>query len=234
MRMGAVPAPVSFLDTTENFAHYARDSYAKLIVAEDHLLERLPAGTMSRTAFEERLRTHEGLDRPGRRPRRRHGLLAVQRRLDRLPQGRRAPAPRHPLHLRDVRQGDPPDHRPRRHVQLDQALPRVRAGQQPDVPVLGRRDHGAADGQARPARPAGDRAGAATQPVLQRPHALRRDGQPAGRRRLRPQLRPVLRERRRAAGPRGLPPLEGRVRPRHRRRHRLDRDAAHLLLQPAG
>jgi benzoate-CoA ligase family protein len=64
MRMGAVPAPVSFLDTTENFAHYARDSYAKLIVAEDHLLERLPAGTMSRTAFEELLRKHEGLTDP--------------------------------------------------------------------------------------------------------------------------------------------------------------------------
>ena len=57
MRIGAVPAPVSFLDTTENFAHYARDSYAKLIVAEDHLLERLPAGAMSRTAFEESLRS---------------------------------------------------------------------------------------------------------------------------------------------------------------------------------
>ncbi len=39
-----MPAPVSFLDTTENFAHYARDSYAKLIVAEDALLERLPEG----------------------------------------------------------------------------------------------------------------------------------------------------------------------------------------------
>ena len=64
MRMGAVPAPVSFLDTTENFAHYARDSYAKLIVAEDHLLERLPAGAMSRTAFEEHLRKHEGLTDP--------------------------------------------------------------------------------------------------------------------------------------------------------------------------
>src|SRR3954462_2430144 len=64
MRQGAVPAPVSFLDTTENFAHYARDSYAKLIVAEDHLLERLPAGAMSRTAFEERLRQHEGLTDP--------------------------------------------------------------------------------------------------------------------------------------------------------------------------
>ena len=64
MRMGAVPAPVSFLDTTENFAHYARDSYAKLIVAEDQLLERLPAGAMSRTAFEESLLEHEGLTDP--------------------------------------------------------------------------------------------------------------------------------------------------------------------------
>ena len=60
MRMGAVPAPVSFLDTTENFHHYARDSYAKLIVAEDHLLERLPAGTMSRSQFEQRLIEHPG------------------------------------------------------------------------------------------------------------------------------------------------------------------------------
>ena len=55
MRMGAVPAPVSFLDTTENFHHYARDSYAKLIVAEDALLERLPEGTMGRSEFESRL-----------------------------------------------------------------------------------------------------------------------------------------------------------------------------------
>src|SRR3954452_3812510 len=60
MRMAAVPAPVSFLDTTENFQHYARDSYAKLIVAEDALLERLPAGTMSRSEFERRLAEHPG------------------------------------------------------------------------------------------------------------------------------------------------------------------------------
>ena len=33
MRMGAVPAPVSFLDTTENFRHYATDSYARVVVA---------------------------------------------------------------------------------------------------------------------------------------------------------------------------------------------------------
>ncbi len=55
MRMGAVPAPVSFLDTTDNFHHYARDSYAKLIVAEDALLERLPQGTMGRSEFESRM-----------------------------------------------------------------------------------------------------------------------------------------------------------------------------------
>src|SRR3954447_11922645 len=60
MRMAAVPAPVSFLDTTENFAHYARDSYAKLIVAEDALLERLPAGAMARSEFEQRLTEHPG------------------------------------------------------------------------------------------------------------------------------------------------------------------------------
>jgi benzoate-CoA ligase len=64
MRQGAVPAPVSFLDTTENFAHYARDSYAKLIVAEDGLLERLPEGAMGRTQFEALLSTHEGLTDP--------------------------------------------------------------------------------------------------------------------------------------------------------------------------
>jgi benzoate-CoA ligase family protein len=64
MRIGAVPAPVSFLDTTENFHHYARDSYAKLVVAEDPLLERLPAGAMARSTFEELLATHAGLTDP--------------------------------------------------------------------------------------------------------------------------------------------------------------------------
>ncbi len=54
MRIGAVPAPVSFLDTTENFLHYARDSYAKLIVTEDAIMERVPGAT-SRSGFENSL-----------------------------------------------------------------------------------------------------------------------------------------------------------------------------------
>jgi benzoate-CoA ligase len=52
MRSGAVPVPVSFLDTTENFRHYATDSYAKVVVAEDALLERLPPGAIGRSQFE--------------------------------------------------------------------------------------------------------------------------------------------------------------------------------------
>ena len=125
------------------------------------------------------------------------------------------------------------DHRGRRHVQLDQALPRVRAGQQPDVPVLGRRDDGPADGQARPARPAGDRAGATGRACSSAsPRCTARWSTCPTRPTYDLSSRPLLRV---APPSRSRPrstPLEGRVRPRHRRRHRLDRDAAHLLLQP--
>ncbi|MGH2946098.1 MAG: benzoate-CoA ligase family protein [Solirubrobacteraceae bacterium] len=41
IRIGAVPAPVSFADTTANFRHYAADSYAPVVVAEAAVLERV-------------------------------------------------------------------------------------------------------------------------------------------------------------------------------------------------
>jgi benzoate-CoA ligase family protein len=59
MRIGAVPAPVSFLDTTENFRHYARDAYAKLTVAEDALVERV-GDALARSAFEALMAQHPG------------------------------------------------------------------------------------------------------------------------------------------------------------------------------
>jgi benzoate-CoA ligase len=34
MRIGAVPVPVSFLDSAHNFTHYLRDSYARVVVVE--------------------------------------------------------------------------------------------------------------------------------------------------------------------------------------------------------
>ena len=69
-------------------------------------------------------------------------------------------------------------------------------------------------------------------PVLQRAHAVRRDGEPARRGRARPELSAHVRVRRRAARTRGAAALAELLRPGHRGRHRLDRDAAHLLLQP--
>jgi benzoate-CoA ligase len=41
IRIGAVAAPVSFLDIAANFRHYARDAYAPVVVAEAAVMERL-------------------------------------------------------------------------------------------------------------------------------------------------------------------------------------------------
>ena len=61
MRIGAVPAPVSFLDTPENFRHYATDSYARLVVAEDALLERLEGLAVTpRSELERLIQEHPG------------------------------------------------------------------------------------------------------------------------------------------------------------------------------
>jgi benzoate-CoA ligase len=41
IRIGAVPVPVSFADTTTNFRHYIADSYAPVVVAEGTVVERV-------------------------------------------------------------------------------------------------------------------------------------------------------------------------------------------------
>jgi benzoate-CoA ligase len=43
MRIGAVPVPVSPLDSAENFRHFIADSYAEVVVTDRQLLERLAA-----------------------------------------------------------------------------------------------------------------------------------------------------------------------------------------------
>jgi benzoate-CoA ligase family protein len=43
MRIGAVPVPVSFLDNPQNFAHYLRDSYARVVVVESVVADALRA-----------------------------------------------------------------------------------------------------------------------------------------------------------------------------------------------
>src|ERR671931_680935 len=41
IRIGAVPIPVNPMDRADNYAYYLDDSYAKLIVVESSLLEKL-------------------------------------------------------------------------------------------------------------------------------------------------------------------------------------------------
>src|SRR5262249_24765787 len=41
LRIGAVPVPVSFLDTADNFRHFIEDSYAEGVVCEPGLLATL-------------------------------------------------------------------------------------------------------------------------------------------------------------------------------------------------
>jgi benzoate-CoA ligase family protein len=67
MRMGAVPVPVSFLDTLDNFRHYIRDSYARVVVAEDAVLERLgplDTHTVAASQLPEILAEHPGETTP--------------------------------------------------------------------------------------------------------------------------------------------------------------------------
>ena len=67
MRMGAVPVPVSFLDTLDNFRHYIRDSYARVLVAEDAVLERLGetgVQTVAASRLDDLLEEHPGETSP--------------------------------------------------------------------------------------------------------------------------------------------------------------------------
>ncbi|MDP9277669.1 MAG: benzoate-CoA ligase family protein [Actinomycetota bacterium] len=43
VRIGAVPVPVSFLDNPQNFVHYLRDSYARVVVVESAVADKLEA-----------------------------------------------------------------------------------------------------------------------------------------------------------------------------------------------
>ena len=48
IRIGAVPVPVSPLDTDDNFRHFVDDSYAELVVTDDVLLDRVTAALAGR------------------------------------------------------------------------------------------------------------------------------------------------------------------------------------------
>ena len=121
--------------------------------------------------------------RRGRHPSRRAGLLAVDLGQHGRAEGRGAPAPGLAVVLRRLRRRRARPVRGRSHLLGGQALPRLRARQQPGVPVLGRRAGGAAGRNARRRRRCSTLLRRApAHGVLRRAHALRRAAA-AGRRR---------------------------------------------------
>ena len=111
----------------------------------------------------------------------------------------------------------------------------LRAGQRADVPAVGRRD-GGADGRAADAGCGLQASGSSTRPdhFLRRAHVVRRHARVA-----RAASAHASRAAHRCVGRRGAAEghrraLQGALRLRGSRRHRLDRDAAHLPFQPRG
>ena len=174
------------------------------------------------------------LPRAGGHAPRRRGVLALQFRHDRLSQRRGPPAARHARGRRRLRPRHDPTARNRRLVLGGQAVLRLRAGQRAVLSAADRR-HDRAHARAAHARKRlrRDRPLSADR-VLRRAHQLRR---PAARGRgggpHEPGPRADVRLGRRDAAAAHLRALARAVRRRDPRRHRLDRNPAHLHFQPA-
>ena len=180
---------------------------------------------------------------------RRAGVLALFVRQHRPAERVRPPAPRHGGLRRAVRQRRARHPGDRPVLQRREAVLRLWAGQRAVLSVLGRRDGdplaGPADAAERLRRHRGapadavllradrlrDDAGARTRAELVRPTARRSAPRPRG---LRSLVDPSRGLRRRSAAAGVVRALQGAVRRRHPRWHRLDRGAAHVHLQPAG
>ena len=246
IRIGAVPVPVSHLDKDDNFRHFVDDSSAEVVVTDAGVLDRLRAAVGDRPVrWLARGRDDAGVTELDA------AMAAQPDELDAARTHRDDMAfwlyssgstgkPKGVVHLQhDIgvtcaavrRRGARPG--PRRHSLLHhEAVSRLRAGQRPHLPAVVRWDLGADVRAAQAARDPRDAAPPPADGVLQRARAVR-PARARPRRRRCPGLRPLLRVGRRAAAPDDRRPLARAFRHRHRRRHRLHRDAAHLLLQPA-
>ena len=250
MRIGAVPVPVSHLDKDDNFRHFVDDSYARGGRHRRRLLPRL-AAALGDPAMRYLVR--------GRRRRRRDRV-----RRGAWPPSRTSstPPPTHRDDMAFWLYSSGSTGKPKGVVHLQHDIEvtceTLRApacsGCAPTTSRSPRRSCFTPTGWAtalsfplwfgatsvlmsRPAAAASrsSRRLRAHRPTVffSVPGAVRRARPRPGRRR-RARLGAVLRLGRRGAAAARRRPLARALRPRHRRRHRLDRDAAHLLLQPPG
>ena len=129
---------------------------------------------------------------------------------------------------------DPRHHRERHLLLGGEIVFCLRARQRADLPDVGGRDHGAAAGAADAGSGRRSSEEARRDDLLCRADLLRRVSRQPGSAATRRAEIAALRFGRRGAADRCRPALERALRRRHPRRHRLDRDAAHLPVEPPG
>ena len=253
IKIGAVPIPDQHHDARrQDYLYFLDDSRAPVaVISEPLLAEAGPCSRRRNTCKHVVVAGRPGagqigfdaLDRPGLRAARGgRDLEGRRRRSGSTPRARPA-CPKGAVHLQHdmvvlrghVRAPGAGDDGERPHGLGGQALLRLRARQQHVLPH--------ARGRAGRALPAPAAAGGHVRadppppadPLLRRADALRRDapGQGGGEA-LRPLLAAPLRLGRGGAARGALPALAGALRRRDPRRHRHDRDPAHLPLESAG
>ena len=225
MRIGAVPVPVNPLYGADDYPYFVEDSGARLAIVDAVCAEKVRAPKL---LLVDELEPSEELQ-PVDTLRDDVAFWLYSSGSTGRPKG--------VVHLhRDLlytaetyAPARPRDHRRGRHALDDEALPCVRSREQPLLSVLG----GCDDGTAQRSADAGcDLRGGRAVPshaVLLGTDALQRDAR--GRERWRLFVGEAVRVGCRAPPRRGLEPVERSARARHPRRHRLDRDAPHLLLE---
>ena len=248
LKAGVVAVPVNTLLTEDDYRFMLADSRARCLVVSEALFPRFEkligkAPTSSTSSSPATIRTAIGCSRMSSAPTSRSPTPrrppATTSRSGSTPRAR--PASRRArcmctpiLKLTDDLYGTPfARHQRKRRLLLGgETVLRLWARQRADVPDVGRRDDGAAAGPA----DAGRRRGACCASIRSRcstrcRHSMPRFSPARTRRSARGETPPLRLGRRGAAG-RRRPALERALRRRHSRRPRLDRDAAHLPLQP--
>ena len=248
LKAGVVAVPVNTLMTEDDYRFMLADSRARVLVVSEALYPRFQKligesadlehvivsgdNAQGHKRFEDLIdgamaEAHDRADRA-----RRHRVLALHLGLDRQAQGRGACPRRSEAHRRSLRRAVSQHHRERRLLFGGEAVLRLWARQCADLPDVGRRLHGAAAGPADAGWRRGAAAPASGHGVLRGADVL--CGVPGKPRRAaaRRDEIPLLRLGRRGAAGRCRQALARPLRRRHPRRHRLDRDAAHLPVQP--
>jgi hypothetical protein len=174
MRIGAIPVPVNTLVGADEYRFYVEDSRARIVVADGKFYDKVrdalrgveePVGLVLTNGREEGAHILEDLLEAGDDELSQFGE-------HRQPQGGGPPAPRHRLHVRDLRAARAGDRGVRPHVLDHEAVSRLRVRQRHVLPLLGRSLERPPPRQTYPRGGPGDHQAIRADPVLFGAHPL--------------------------------------------------------------